>query len=74
MKIEYFQTMRKRDFAQILENFLTAGHLVFSRPFTAAKQTIMWKAKSLVVKLHSNLPEIKASTTKKLLSFQLKRR
>ena len=39
MKIEYSQTIRKRDFAQILENFLTAGHLVFSRPFTAAKQT-----------------------------------
>ena len=73
MKIEYFQTMRKRDFAQILENLLTAGHLVFSRPFPAAKQTCE-KAKSLVIKLHSNLPEIKASTTKKLLSFQLKRR
>ena len=39
MKIEYSQTIRKRDFAQILENFLTAGHLVFSRPFPAAKQT-----------------------------------
>ena len=24
MKIEYFQTIRKRDFAEILENFLTA--------------------------------------------------
>ena len=39
MKIEYSQTIRKRDFAQILENFLTAGHLVFSRPFPAGKQT-----------------------------------
>ena len=38
MKIEYSQ-IRKRDFAQILENFLAAGHLVFSRPFPAAKQT-----------------------------------
>jgi len=25
----YFQTIRKRDFAEILENFLAAGHLVF---------------------------------------------
>ena len=24
MKLEYFQTIRKRDFAEILENFLTA--------------------------------------------------
>ena len=29
MKIEYFETIRKRDFAEILENFLTAGQLVF---------------------------------------------
>ena len=36
MEIEYFQTIRKRDFAEILQNFLTAGHLLFSRPFPAA--------------------------------------
>ena len=38
MKTEYFQTIRKRDFAEILENFLTAGYLVFLlvRPFPAA--------------------------------------
>ena len=28
MKIEYCQTIRKSDFTDILENFLTAGHLV----------------------------------------------
>ena len=27
--MQYFQTIRKRDFAEILENFLTSGHLVF---------------------------------------------
>ena len=26
---ECFQTIRKRDFEEILENFLTAGHIVF---------------------------------------------
>ena len=36
MKIEYFQTIRKRDFEENPKNFLTAGHLVFLRPFTAA--------------------------------------
>ena len=36
VKIEYFQTIRKKDFAEILENFLPAGHLVFLRPFPAA--------------------------------------
>ena len=29
MKIKYFQPIRKRDFAEILENLLTAWHLVF---------------------------------------------
>ena len=50
MKIEYFQTIRKRDFAEIPENFLTAGHLVFLRPFPAAEHiatafliTCVWK-------------------------------
>ena len=32
MKIESFQTIRKRNFAEILENFLTAGHSVFYDP------------------------------------------
>ena len=27
MKIEYFQMIRKRDFSEILESFLTAGHI-----------------------------------------------
>ena len=36
MKIEYFQTIRKRVFAEILENVLTAGHLVFLRPLATA--------------------------------------
>ena len=37
MKIEYFQTIRKRDFAEILENFsLNARCLVFTRPFRDA--------------------------------------
>ena len=39
MKIEYSQrpqTIRHRDFAEILGNFLTAGHLVFLRPLVAA--------------------------------------
>ena len=36
MKIEYFQTIRKRVFAEILENVLTAGHLVFLRPLAIA--------------------------------------
>ena len=36
MKIEYFQTIRKRVFAEILENVLTAGHLVFLRPLVTA--------------------------------------
>ena len=36
MKIEYFQTIRKRDFEENPKHFLTAGHLVFLRPFTAA--------------------------------------
>ena len=30
MKMEYFQTIRKTDFAQILENLVTAGP--YSRP------------------------------------------
>ena len=29
MKMEYLQTISKRDFAEILENFLTVGYLVF---------------------------------------------
>ena len=29
--------IKKDDFAEILENFLTSGHLVFLRPFPAAK-------------------------------------
>ena len=33
MMIECFQTIRTRDFEEILENVLTAGHLVFLRPF-----------------------------------------
>ena len=32
MKIESFKTIRKRNFAEILKNFLTAGHLVFYDP------------------------------------------
>ena len=33
-KIEYFQTIRKRDFAEILEDSPTTGHLVFYKdPF-----------------------------------------
>ena len=36
MKIEYFQTIRNRDFEENPKNFLTAGHLVFLRPFPAA--------------------------------------
>ena len=36
MKIEYFQTIRKRNFEENPKNFLTAGHLVFLRPFPAA--------------------------------------
>ena len=36
MKIEYLQTIRKRDFEENSKNFLTAGHLVFLRPFPAA--------------------------------------
>ena len=33
MTIECFQMIRTRDFVEILENVLTAGHLVFLRPF-----------------------------------------
>ena len=33
MTIECFQTIRTRDFVEILENVLTAGHLLFLRPF-----------------------------------------
>ena len=29
--------LKKNDFEEILENFLTSGHLVFLRPFPAAK-------------------------------------
>ena len=39
MKTEYFQTIKKRDCSEILENdFLTAAaeHLVFLGPFPAA--------------------------------------
>ena len=37
MKTEYFQMIKKRDCSEILENdFLTAEHLVFLRPFLAA--------------------------------------
>ena len=33
-KIEYFQTIRKRDFAEILEDSPATGHLVFYKdPF-----------------------------------------
>ena len=30
-----FKRLEKKDFAEVLENFLTAGHLVFLRPFRA---------------------------------------
>ena len=36
MKIEYFQTIRKRDFEQNSKKILTAEHLVFLRPFPAS--------------------------------------
>ena len=36
MKIEYFQTIRKRDFAEILENSQTAVHIAFLRSFPVA--------------------------------------
>ena len=36
MKKDYFQTIRKRDFEENQKDFLTAGHLLFLRPFPAA--------------------------------------
>ena len=49
MKIEYFQRIEKRVFAEILENVLAAGHLVFLRPFPTALHiaTALEKSKNL---------------------------
>ena len=35
MKIECLKTIKKRDFKENPQNFLTASHLVFLRPFPA---------------------------------------
>ena len=35
-----FQRIRKKDFAEVLEHFLTAGHLVFLRPFRAFSHSV----------------------------------
>ena len=49
MEIEYFQTIRKGDFEENPKNFLTAGHLVFLRLFSAAGHiaTALLKAVSI---------------------------
>lgn len=37
MKREYFQTIRKRYFAELLSNFVSAGCLDFLRPFPVGR-------------------------------------
>ena len=49
MKIEYFQTIRKRVFAEILENVLTAWHLVFLGPFPTALHALTALEKSKIL-------------------------
>ena len=48
MKIEYFQTIRKRDLEENPKNFLTAGRLVFLRPFPAAGHIVTERLKKCV--------------------------
>ena len=59
MKIEYFQTIRKREFEENPKIFLTAGHLVFLRPFLAAGHIHSVHYYLLTVGFHAFLLRIK---------------